>query len=106
MKTSKSLSARDLFRSSLAVLIISSITSVYAGEADIAQSHTQEFTRTELNSLAPGSNFSQPGHRDKNTMVNQMNTTKHYMPGSAATGFMNQQNTANHSMSGGVIKVF
>ena len=106
MKTSKNLSARDLFRSSVAVLIISSMASVYAGEGDIAQSHTQEFTRTELNLQAPGSNFSQPGLRDENTMENHMNTTNHYIPGSAATGFMYRQNTASHSMSGGVIKVF
>ncbi len=106
MKPSENLSAKDLLRTSVALLMISSMASVYAGERDITQSHTQEFTHTELNSQLTNSSFGQSRNRDENTVMNHMNTINHYMQGSAATGFINRQNTANHSMSGGVIKVF
>jgi len=133
MKTAKKLSAKNILSACALLLMITSIASVYADEGDINQTHTQEFTRSELNSQVPGSNFGQSWNREEYTVMNQkqnhnqykhsnkyrnkasssaassmnrMNTTDRYTQGSAATGSMNRQNTASRSISGGRYAVF
>ena len=129
MKTFKNLSAKNIFSAGLALLMITSIGSVYAEEGDITQTRTQERTRTELNSPVPGSDFAQSRNREEHTeryqnqnqqqnqykytnqyrngdnnsasgSMNRENTTNHYMQGNAATGSMSRQNTAGHSIGG------
>lgn len=122
---------KNIFSASVALLMITSMGSVYAEEGDISQTRTRAHTRTELNLQAPGSGFGQSRNREEQTVMNQnqyqykymnkyqnkerssgassinrMNTTNHYMQGSAATDSMNQQDTASRSISRGVIKVF
>ena len=121
MKTTKNLSAKNSFSASAALLMMTSMASVYAEEGEITQTHTLEFTRTELNSPVPGSDFGQKQHQNqyKHTnkyqnkesssaasSMNSMNSMNHYIQGNTATDFLNRQNTASRSMSGGVIKVF
>ena len=113
MKTTKNLSAKNSFSASAALLMMTSMASVYAEEGEITQTHTQEFTHTELNSPVPGSDFGQNQYQYQKkesssaaSPMNPMNSMNHYIQGNTATDFLNRQNTASRSMSGGVIKVF
>jgi len=133
MKTANNLSVKNSFSASAVLLLITSMVSVYAEDGDITQTHTLEFTHTELNSQVPGSNFGQPRNREEYIVMNQkqnqhqykymsqyqnkesnsaassmnrLNTMDYYMQGNRATDFLNRQNTASRSMNGGVIKVF
>ncbi len=126
MKNIKNLSAKNIFSTGLALLIITSIGPVYAEEGDITR--TQERTRTELNSPLPGSDFAQSRNREEHTeryqnqqknqyqytkqyrnkdnnsatgSMNRVNSTNQYRQGNAATGSMSRQNSAGHSMGGG-----
>ncbi|MDB4575869.1 hypothetical protein N9112_02810 [bacterium] len=114
-----------------AAILLTTAANVYAEEGDMAQTLSQERSRTQLNLHIPMADFAQSQNREEHTVKNQyqnqnqyqykymnkhqnkesnsgassslnrMNTTNRYMQGSSATGSMNRTNTASRSMSGG-----
>lgn len=114
-----------------AAILLTTAANVYAEEGDMAQTLSQERSRTQLNLQIPMADFAQSQNREEHTVKNQyqnqnqyqykymnkhqnkesnsgassslnrMNTTNRYMQGSSATGSMNRTNTASRSMSGG-----
>ena len=53
------LSAKNILSAGTPLLMITSMASAYAEEGDINQTHSHEFTRTELNSQLANSSFGQ-----------------------------------------------
>ena len=53
------LPVKNVLSAGTPLLIITSVASVYAEEGDINQTHSHEFTRTELNSQLANSSFGQ-----------------------------------------------
>ena len=53
------LSVKTVLNAGTPLLMITSMASAYAEEGDINQTHSHEFTRTELNSQLANSSFGQ-----------------------------------------------
>ncbi len=130
MKTIKNLSVKNILSAGAALLMLTSMSYVFAEEGNVTQTGAQERTRMELNTSVPASDSAQSRNREEHTesyqnqnqqqnqykytnqyrnrdnnsatgSANRVKTTNHYMQGNAATGSMSRQNNAGHSMGGG-----
>jgi len=112
MKAIKNLSTKNIFSAGVGLLMITSMSYVFAEEGNFFQTGSQERTRNELNSSVSGSGFAQSRNREEHTeryqnqnqnqQHNQYKYRNQYRNGDniSATGSENRVNTSNHYMHG------
>ena len=78
MKTTKKLTVKKLFSFSAALLMTTSMMSVYAEEGEMTQTRTQDRVRTEVNLQTPVSDFGQSLSHEQEIMQNKYQNRNQY----------------------------